>query len=350
MSFGERLSSKLATAVLREHGVDAAHFDAGRAIVTDSRHTRAIPLWDRTYKNLAEGLRPLLQGNHVPVLGGFVASTTSGVPTTLGRGGSDLTAALVGAALHAVRVEIWTDVDGIMTADPDVCPDAQRIPQMSFEDAAELAHFGAKVLHHATLVPAMRANIPVHVLNSRNPQGEGTEIIACVNGRGSVRALTAKHGIAAVEVELHESMDPDLFQRVCAAFDRHHCPVDIMGASHGRVSLLVGSTAALPNVAAEFRDVANFTWENHKALVCVVGDNLRRQPEVASRVFAAVSDMDVRVVCQGATDRTLSFLVDESRADESVQRLHALFFSDRKLPVSARLNSVSLCQAGESWL
>jgi aspartate kinase len=350
LSFGERLSSKLAHAVLRQNGLDAVHCNAASAIVTDSRHTRATPLWDLTYENLVNALEPLVREGRVPVLGGFIASDQHGIPTTLGRGGSDLTASIVGAALLAALVEIWTDVDGIMTTDPNVCPEARRIPRISFEDAATLAQFGAKVLHPATLGPAMQANIPVHVLNSRNPNCEGTEIIANVNGPGSVKALTAKKGIAAVEVEFREALNSELVAAACAVFDRHHCPIDVMSASHDRLSLLVSSTSVLPAVAADVRNLANLEWENHKALVCVVGENLDRQPDLVSRVFAAVSDMDVRVLCQGGSDRILSFLVEETKAEESLRRLHALFFSDRKQPAPAQLNSAALCQAGESWL
>lgn len=347
LSFGEHLSSKLATAVLRAHSMDAVRFDAAAAIVTDSRHTHATPLWDRTFENLSQGLGPLVEAQRVPVMGGFVASTSEGVPSTLGRGGSDLTASIVGAALHARRVEIWTDVNGILTTDPRVCPDARRIPQMSFEDAAELAQFGAKVLHQATLLPAMRADVPVHVLNSRNPECEGTEIRARVEGSGPVRALTAKRGVAAVEVELRDGMNLELLPNVFAAFDRHQCPVDLMAASPTRLSFVIASFAALPKVAAELRGIAKVVWENHKALVSLVGENLRRQPEVASRVLRAISDMDVSILCVGASDRTLSFLVEDERAEEAMRRLHALFFSDRK-PVSTP-NSAALCQAGESW-
>ncbi len=350
LSFGERLSSKLAHAVLCAYGFDAAHVDAASVIITDSGHTSATPLWDATYSNLANALEPLLQAGRIAVLGGFIAADGNGVPTTLGRGGSDLTASIVGAAVHAGRIEIWTDVDGIMTTDPNVCPEARRIPRISFEDAATLAHFGAKVLHPATLKPAMEANIPVHVLNSRNPDGEGTEILANVTGPGSVKALTAKRGIAAVEIEAREAMNTEIVSAVCEAFERRHCSIDVMAASRKRLSLLVGSAAVLPAVATEVGRFASVHWENHKALVSLVGENLDRQPEVVSRVFAAVSDMEVRVLCQGGSDRTLSFLVEETHAEESLRRLHALFFSDRKQPVPGRLNSAALCQAGESWL
>jgi aspartate kinase len=225
-----------------------------------------------------------------------------------------------------LRVEIWTDVDGIMTADPKLCPSARVIRKMSFDEAAELAHFGAKVLHPATMAPALRENIPVYVLNSRRPEGEGTEILARARTRNAVSAITAKRKVVAVEIEAAGGVDSELLRTVYAVFDRHSCSVDLMGTSLGRMSLLVGSAAALPGIAAELKGVVDMRWENHKALVCLVGENIRRQHDVASRVFSAVSDMDVRVVCQGASDRTISFLVEESKVEESVQRLHGIFF------------------------
>jgi len=326
LGFGERLSSPLVTRALREAGVDAVHVDAQKYIVTDSRHGQGSPLWDLTDQNLQDALSPLLETDQVPVLGGFIASTCEGVPTTLGRGGSDFTASIVGAALAATRIEIWTDVDGIMTTDPKLCAEARVIRKISFDEAAELAQFGAKVLHPATLAPAMRENIPVHVLNSRHPEGEGTEIGTRSRSGNTVSAITAKRNVAAVEIESARGLNSDVLRDVYAAFDRRSCPVDVMAASLGRLWLLAGSTAALPRIAADLREVANVRWENHKALVCLVGENIRRQPDVASRAFAAVSDMDVRVMCQGASDRTLSFLVDESRVEESVRRLHGVFF------------------------
>jgi aspartate kinase len=281
----------------------------------------------------------------VPVLGGFIAATSDGVPTTLGRGGSDFSAAILGAALSAARVEIWTDVDGIMTTDPKLCSDARVIRKMSFDEAAELAHFGAKVLHPATVAPAMRQNIPVYVLNSRNPDGEGTEIAARARSSGPVSAITAKRKVAAVEIESPHAVDSELLQTVYAAFAQHACPVDLMATSLSRISLLVGSTAALPSIAADLEGVASVRWENHKALVCLVGESIRRQPEVASRVFAAVADLNVRVACQGASDRTISFLVEEGKVEESVQRLHGLFFPP---PEDRDWGGISTayCQAG----
>ena len=346
LGFGEVFSSKLVNEALCETGIDAVHVDARTCIVTDAKHGQANPLWDLTNERAQSALEPLLRSGRVPVLGGFIASTEAGVATTLGRGGSDFSAAILGAALQASRVEIWTDVDGVMTTDPKLCSDARLIRRMSFDEAAELAHFGAKVLHPATLAPAMRENIPVYVLNSRNPEGSGTEILAHSDTAPRVRAITAKRNVAAVEVELARGMDSELLSSVFAAFDQHSCPVDVMSTSQHRVSLLVSSLTALPKIAAELKDVAHVKWENHKALVCLVGENIRRQPEVASRVFGAVSDMDVRVMCQGASDRNISFLVEESKVEESVQRLHRLFFP--KVEASRDWGGIqsAYCQAG----
>jgi aspartate kinase len=326
LGFGEVFSSRLVKEALSEAAVEAAHVDARTCIITDAKHGQANPVWDVTNENLQQALAPLLQAHCVPVLAGFISSTLDGVATTLGRGGSDFTAAIVGAALNASRVELWTDVDGVMTTDPKLCPDARVIRKMSFDEAAELAHFGAKVLHPATLAPAMREDIPVYVLNSRKPDWNGTEILAHPDTAPRVRAITAKRNVAAVEVELPRGMDSELLSSVFAAFDQHSCPVDVMATSQHRVSLLVPCASALPQIASELKDLAEVKWENHKALVCLVGENIRRQPEVASRVFGAVSDMDVRVLCQGASDRTISFLVEEGKVEEAVQRLHRLFF------------------------
>jgi aspartate kinase len=305
-------------------------------------------LWDETNDRLNVAVCPLLKAGSVPVLGGFVGSTRDGSPTTLGRGGSDFTAAIVGAGLHATRIEIWTDVDGIMTTDPDLCPDARRVAKMSFDEAADLAYFGAKILHPATLQPAMRRNIPVWVLNSRNPQCEGTEIAPLSAEDCRVKAITVKRGIAVVDVEPLRWLAPELLREVCDAFERHQHTLDLLSASRGSLSLLVGSTASMPAIAAELKGMANVRWENHKALVCLVGEKLRRRPEIASEVFRTMSDVEIRMICHGASDRSISFLVDESRADESVRRLHQVFFSSPTIP-AATFSSCAMCQAGEAW-
>jgi aspartate kinase len=346
LAFGEIISSKLVHAALREAGIQADHVDARTCIITDARYGQASPLWDVTDQRIQEIVGSRLDCRLVPIMGGYIASTSEGIPTTLGRGGSDFSAAIVGAALCASRIEIWTDVDGIMTTDPKLCRDARVIRKMSFAEAAELAHGGAKVLHPATLAPAMRENIPVYVLNSRDLLKAGTEIVAEARTGDAVSAITAKRNVAAVEIASESGLDSVVLQMVSDVFDQHLCQVDLTTISLGRISLLVNSPDALPAIAAKLRGVAEVNWEDDKALVCLVGENIRRQPEVASRVFAAVSDMRVRVVCQGTSDRTISFLVDESMVEEAVQRLHRMFFPQPETLRDWGGISSAYCQSG----
>jgi aspartate kinase len=198
---GERVSSKIVAAAFSVRGINATAVDSRQCLVTDSGFTRAIPQFEETNARLAEIVKPLLNRGRVPVMGGFIGATREGIPTTLGRGGSDFTAAIVGAGLGAERIEIWTDVDGMMTTDPNLCPEARRIKTISFEEAAELAYFGAKVLHPATLLPAIQKNIPVLVLNSRNPKNEGTRITATARRTKNIfKAIAAKKRITVVDV------------------------------------------------------------------------------------------------------------------------------------------------------
>jgi len=266
----------------------------------------------------------------------------------VGRGGSDFSASIVGAGLQANRIEIWTDVDGIMTTDPNLCPDACRVARMSFDEAADLAYFGAKVLHPATLVPAMRSNVPVWVLNSRKPDCPGTEIVAHCESSGGVKAITAKRGVAIVDVEPVRWFAPELLREVFDVFERHQHSLDLLAASRGSLALLVSSVTALPAIAEELKGMANVRWKNHKALVCLVGEQVRRHPEIAGRAFRAVGDIDVRMICQGASERNISFLVDESQAVEAVRRLHRAFFSTPQ-PATEYSPSLAMCQAEGAW-
>ena len=200
-AYGEMLSSKIVAAAFEAQGLPSAHVDSRQCIVTDGSHTKAAPLFAETDERLRIKVQPLLDQGRAPVMGGFIGATKAGVTTTIGRGGSDYSAAIVGAGLNAERIEIWTDVDGMMTTDPNLCPDARRIRVISFEEAAELAYFGAKVLHPATVLPAVQKNIPVYILNSKNPTCEGTRITAkAPPSRNSFKAIAVKKRITIVDV------------------------------------------------------------------------------------------------------------------------------------------------------
>jgi aspartate kinase len=201
VSYGELLSSRIVAATFSEVGLNAVHVDARQIIITDSQFQKAIPQDAIIDKRSQDKLLPLLAEDHVIVMGGFIASNEAGISTTLGRGGSDFTAALIGGALAAEAIEIWTDVDGIMSADPRVCPDAYRVKVISFEEAAELAYFGAKVLHPATILPAVKKNIPVLVLNSRNAACEGTRIISLPpHCKSPFKSIAVKKKLSIIDV------------------------------------------------------------------------------------------------------------------------------------------------------
>src|ERR1700737_2713774 len=254
--FGEILSSKLVAAALSAHGIESTLVDSRDCIVTDEAFTRAAPLYDETNARLREQVQPLIEQGRVPVMGGFIGATRTGITTTVGRGGSDFSAAIVGAGLGAEKIEIWTDVDGMMTTDPNLCPDARRIKVISFEEAAELAYFGAKVLHPATVLPAVQKNIPVYVLNSRNPRCEGTRISArAPKCRNSFKAIAVKERITIVDVAAPRmQLAHGFLSAIFAAFERHRVAVDVVSTSEVSVSLTVDSNESIPPLAA---DLAN---------------------------------------------------------------------------------------------
>jgi aspartate kinase len=350
LGIGESLSSKIMRAWLRQIGVDAVWVDAKDCVVTDAAYGRATPIWDETNKQTKVSIMPLLENRRVPVLGGFVGATRDRVPTTLGRGGSDFSAAIIGAALYARRIEIWTDVDGVMTTDPNLCPEARCLRRMSFDEAADLAYFGAKVLHPSTLVPAMASGIPVHVLNSRNPECDGTEILPQIAGRNEVKAVAMKN-VAIVNIDSMHGLPPAPPTEVFDAFHRHRQEIDLVSASPGRLLLIVNEAVALPEIAEELKSLASVRWQNHKALVSLVGEQIRSRPEIVSRALHAVAGLDARLTWLGVSERSISFLIEEPQAEEAVQRLHACFFSRQEVVDARRADGVpfhALCQAG-AW-
>jgi len=329
-SFGEVLSSKLVTAALSAHGVEASLVDSRDCIVTDESFTRAAPLFDETNGKLRELVQPILDHGRVPVMGGFIGSTRNGVTTTIGRGGGDFSAAIVGAGLGAERIEIWTDVDGMMTTDPNICPEARRIKVISFDEAAELAYFGAKVLHPATVLPAIQKNIPVYILNSRNSSCEGTRITArAPHCKNFFKAIAAKKRITIVDVAAPRMLLAHGFLKsIFEAFDRHRIPVDVVSTSEVSVSLTVDSNESIPALAADLARLADVKYEGRKAIVCLVGENLREIPGIAAHVFGELSDVKIRMISQGASEINLTFVIDEDQVPSVVQRLHKAFFAD----------------------
>jgi aspartate kinase len=307
----------------------AAHVDSRRVIVTDKRHTQAAPDFAETYARLAATI-PAMARESVVVMGGFIGSTKDGVTTTLGRGGSDFTASIVGAGIGAEEIQIWTDVDGMLTADPTILPGGHRVKTISFAEAAELAYFGAKVLHPATVLPAIEKCIPVLILNSRRPEVLGTRIVAeavpCAN---VVKSIACKRKIALVNIHSTRMlMAHGFLRRIFEVFDRYETPVDMVATSEVSVSLTIDNPARLDEIVAELEQFAEVDIEKDQVIVCLVGDNIRHTPGVARRVFNALDGINIRMISQGASLLNISLVVAEADLFRAVPALHEEFFAE----------------------
>jgi aspartate kinase len=330
VSFGERLSSRIVAGSFAQHGLSGVRVDSRQCIVTDNHYGKAVPQEAAIEQKLLEIVLPLVEAGHTPVMGGFIGATADGITTTLGRGGSDFTAALVGGGLHAGAIEIWTDVNGIMTTDPRICADALRVKTISFEEAAELAYFGAKVLHPATILPAVQKSIPVWVLNSRNAENEGTKITAMAPPCASpFKSIAAKKRLTIIDIVASRMlMTHGYLKSVFDVFDRYHCAIDMVSTSEVSISLTVDENERLPEICAELSKIADVKLEGHKALICMVGEDIRGRSGISARVFSAIKHVNVRMISQGASEINMSFMIEESDVEEAIRSLHAEFFVD----------------------
>ena len=328
VSFGEILSSTLMAAVLNQRGVEARQVDARRCIITDEEHTCAAPLMRETFTRTENELRPLVKSGVVPVLGGFIGATLQGVTTTLGRGGSDYTAALIGAALNVNEIQIWTDVTGVLTADPRVVPNAQTIERLSYSEAAELAYFGAKVLHPKTIQPAIENSIPVRICNSRMPHERGTLVgPQSETSPRAIKAIAHKTGVTIVQITSLRMLGAYGFLRALfEVFERHRTVVDVVTTSEVSVSLSLDEANALPAIVEELQQLGTVGIEKGRAIICVVGEGLRGTPGIAGRVFTTINDINVSLISQGASSINFTFVIGEERVKEAVIRLHEEFF------------------------
>jgi aspartate kinase len=310
-------------------------------ILTDRRHTQAAPNFPETYARLAAKIPPMT-GNGVVVMGGFIGSTEDGVTTTLGRGGSDFTAAIVGAGINAEEIQIWTDVDGMLTADPTILAGGHRVKTISFAEAAELAYFGAKVLHPATVVPAIEKNIPVLILNSRRPDVAGTRIVSqAVPCENVVKSIACKRKITLLNIQSTRMlMTHGFLRRIFEVFDRFETSVDMVATSEVSVSLTIDNPQRLAGIERELREFAEVTAETDQVIVCLVGDNIRYTPGVAKRVFDALDGINIRMISQGASLLNLSFVVAESDLARTVTGLHEEFFAELDPAVFERNEAV----------
>jgi aspartate kinase len=331
-SHGELFSSFILAEAMNEQGIKTAWKDARTLLITNENFGKAEPLWSISEKKLKEEVAPLLNEGKVVLSQGYIGATQSGKTTTLGRGGSDYSAAIFGAMLNATAIQIWTDVDGVLTADPRLVPDARRLKVMTFNEAAELAYSGAKVLHPSTIRPAVAKNIPVYVLNSKRPDCEGTLITNTVDSfEGMVKSIAHKKGQTIINLTTTQMLGTFGFLRkVAEVFEKYETAIDMISTSEVSVSLTIGDKTNLTKIVEELERIAEVEIEKNIATISVVGDSIRRSPGIAARVFQAISDINVKMISQGASEINIGFAVDESDMERAVRLLHEAFFAEVK--------------------
>jgi aspartokinase/homoserine dehydrogenase 1 len=336
---GERLLAPILAAAMRARGLRAEFVDAGELIVTDDNYSSAVPQMEATRTATRARLLPLLEQGVIPVVTGFVAATSGGVPTVLGRGGSDYSAAILGAVLDADEVQIWTDVDGVLTADPRIVPDAQPLPELSYGEAAELAYFGAKVLHPKTMLPAIDRGIPISVRNTFNPAFPGTRVVARTSNGGTVKAITVIRGLALVTVAGRGMMGvPGIAARTFSAVAAQGANELMISQASSEQSICFvvpesdarGVAMALETAFAEEirrRLIDGVTCQPSIVIVAVVGEGMRGTPGIAARLFSALGEqrLNVVAVAQGSSETNLSLVLEAKDADPAVRYIHAAF-------------------------
>ncbi len=327
LSFGERLSSRIVAAAFRSLEIPARAIPAwDLGLVTDSAFGSARPQ-EECYTRIRQSL---LKVKEVPVVTGFIAKDRDGNITTLGRSGSDFTAALVGAAIGAREIQIWTDVNGVMSADPRIVPDSRSLVRLSFNEMSELAYYGARVIHPATMVPAVRNRIPVRVLNTNSPQHPGTVILEDPAPQAppiSSIAYRRKQTLINV-VSTRMLLQHGFMARLFDVFGRHEVVVDMISTSEVSVSITTDSNQALDPVLTELSGFADVTTERDKAIICLVGDGIRTSGDVVARIFSTMKKAGVttRMISMGASRINVSFLVTEGEVETAVRALHEEFF------------------------
>jgi aspartate kinase len=334
VAFGELASSRIVAAALENAGLPSRWLDARSLLVTDAQHGAAVPDREATDERLRALVRPLLADGLVPVTGGFVGATPRGLTTTLGRGGSDYSAALFGAGLEAEEIQIWTDVDGMLTADPRVVDVPRVVDRLSFDEASELAYFGAKVLHPSTILPAVKLGIPVRILNSHRPEAPGTLITRTgEQGGEGPAAIACKRGVTRVDIaSTRMLMAHGFLRRVFEVFERFRTAVDVVTTSEVSVSVTVDDTRALDGIVAELSAFADVASEGGMAIVCAVGERLRADARLATRVLGALEGLPLSMVSQGGSRKNITVVLPDADAPAAMERLHRRFFEDEAAP------------------
>ncbi len=327
LATGEVVSSRIVAAAMVEREVPAAWVDARRVMVTDAEHTSAAPDMDATCAQTAALVAPIAARGEVAILGGFIGATPQHLTTTLGRGGSDYSAAVFGACLDAREIQIWTDVDGMLTADPRIVPRPRLVPQLSFSEASELAYFGAKVLHPSTILPAVSKNIPVRILNSHRPGNAGTLITRTAPSDGALTALACKRDVTVIDITSSRMlMAHGFLRRLFEVFERFRTAVDVVTTSEVSVSVTVDDTRRLDAIVDNLRTFAEVAIEGAMAIICAVGENLQADPALFARAVTSLERIPLRMVSQAASRRNITFVLRDADVPGAMTRLHEAFF------------------------
>ena len=326
-SFGEQLSSKIVAAQLNSIGVNAKAFNAWElGLFTDDEHGNAKPL-PKSYASINKSIKAL---KVIPVITGFIGKADDGSITTLGRGGSDYSAAVIGSAIKAEEIQIWTDVNGVMSTDPRIISSAKTIPEVSFAEAAELAYFGARVLHPKTILPAMEKNIPLKVLNSFEPENKGTTILPKgVRSKQTVKAIASKKNITLINVASTRMLGAYGFLAILfGVFAKYKKSVDVISTSEVSVSLTVENGENLEQILAELRGIGDVSVLKNKAIICAVGEGMKNALDIVGKTFTTLAEhnINVEMISQGASKINVTFIVDEHDADKAVKILHKTYF------------------------
>ena len=323
---GELLSAQIVAAAFRHRGLPAVCIDARDVMRTNDLFTRAEPDTDEIAGAAREFIVPVIERGGIPIMGGFVGSAPGRITTTLGRGGSDYSASLVGAAVAAEAIEIWTDVDGMLTADPRIVPKAQLIERIRFDEAAELASFGAKVLHPSTIAPAVQRGIPVYVFNSCNPSGRGT-MIAFEAPRMAVRAIAGKRNTTVVKLRSARMLlAPGFLRRVFEVFETHRTSVDVVATSEVSISVTIDDPSNLDAVVADLMEFGEVAVERQRGIVAIVGAGIADGSRAIADAIAAIGAVPIHMASLSATGINFTLVIDDEQVVPAMQRLHHTFF------------------------
>lgn len=326
--YGELLSSRLVAAALNESRVDAEWLDTKDFMLTNDEFTRAIPMMEIVKERLAKISKPLFEQGKIPITQGFIGVTSDGRRTTMGRESSDYSASIIGASLDAEEVQIWTDVDGILTADPRVVKSPRKIKTLSFDEAFELSYFGAKVLHPNTMIPAIEKNIPIRIYNSRRPHLSGTLVTSNANATSTViKSVAYKRGVVLLTVVPPRHFNQYIFwEHIFSILTKYNVPTSMVTTSVEKISFVLEANETISAIVQELRELGSVDVLNNKGIICVVGSNIHEASDLIHGIFSAIVEIKVSMIGFGGSKSNLSFIIDDERVSECVQRIHGKFF------------------------